>query len=85
MASSSTRSVPGVQSIYDLCEPRSDVRKGVTDGDFAADLAKVVRGTAAQEYLKPEQFFAHTYPTRGLKNLLSNVCSRLIGSGAEVA
>jgi len=30
--------------IFDLCEPRADVLKGVTDADFAADLAKVIRG-----------------------------------------
>jgi predicted AAA+ superfamily ATPase len=67
-----------VPSIYEICEPRADVRKGVTDADFAADLAKVVRGTAAEQYLQPDQFFSHKYPTRGVRNLLSNVCSRLI-------
>ena len=71
--------------IFDLCEPRADVLKGVTDADFAADLAKVIRGVAPEEYLKPDKFFATTYPTRGLRNLLTNVCGRLTGTGNEVA
>ena len=72
-----------VRSIFDLCEPRADVLKGVTDADFAADLAKVTRGIAPDEYVKADKFFANTYPTRGLQNLLSNVCARLSGTGAE--
>jgi hypothetical protein len=72
-------------SIYDACIPRADVMKGVSDADFAADLAKVIRRIAPEEYLNPEKFFATTYPTRGLRNLLANVCARLIGSGTEVA
>ena len=59
--------------------------KGVTDADFAADLAKVIRGVAHEEYLKSNKFFATPYPTRGLQNLLANVCSRLTGTGKEVA
>ena len=31
------------------------------------------------------RFFADTYPTRGLKCLLANVCRRLTGAGGEVA
>ena len=57
----------------------------VADADFAADLASVVAGRASAEYLDPVRFFADTYPTRGLKNLLANVCRRLTGAGGEVA
>ena len=33
--------------VFDTCEPREDVIKGTIAGaDFAADLAKVIRGTA---------------------------------------
>src|SRR5947209_5680607 len=83
MATSSHRS--SVPPIFDICKPRPDVLKGVTDADFAADLAKVIRGVAAEEYLKANKFFANTYPTRGLQNLLTNVCARLSGTGAEAA
>ena len=84
MASSTTRS-SSVPLIFDLCEPRPDVLRGVTDADFAADLAKVIRGTASPEYKDADKFFANTYPTRGLRNLLANVCERLCGAGGEAA
>ena len=75
-----------IPTIFEACRPRSDVLSGaVTDADFAADLASVVAGRATAEYLDPVRFFADTYPTRGLKNLLANVCRRLTGAGGEVA
>ena len=77
---SSIAQTAGVPSIFDLCEPRADVRTGAADADFAADLAKVIRGTASDEYRLPDRFFANTYPTRGLQNLLTNVCARLSGN-----
>lgn len=74
-------------TIFDLCEPREDVRRGTSsDADFAADLARVLRGhDAPPEYADPVRFFANTYPTRGLKDLLRNVCGRLSGRGSSVA
>ncbi|MGH7906433.1 MAG: ATP-binding protein [Candidatus Binataceae bacterium] len=75
-----------MKTIFDLCEPRSDVIKGdIAKADFAADLAQVIKGAASREYLRPELFFANTYPTRGLKSLLANVCARLSGKPGEVA
>lgn len=85
MASLAPRSHSLVPSVFDLCTPRNDVLKGVTDADFAADLAKVIRGVAGEEYQKPDKFFDNTYPTRGLQNLLTNVCARLSGAGTEAA
>jgi predicted AAA+ superfamily ATPase len=74
-----------VKTIFDLCEPRKDVAKGeIAKSDFAADLAQVIKGTASDEYLKPDLFFSNTYPTRGLKSLLANVCARLSGASGEV-
>jgi len=75
------------QSIFELCEPRADVQAGMSsDSDFAADLSHVVRGTGGPaEYADPARFFANTYPTRGLKNLMANVCARLSGRGSSVA
>ena len=65
-------------TIFDACQPRDDVREGrVSDADLAADLAAVIRGTAVPDYSDPARFFANTYPTRGLKNLLEAVCRRL--------
>lgn len=77
-----------MQTIFDLCVPRDDVLNGsISEADFAADLAMVVRGSkeAPEEYRIASKFFANTYPTRGLKSLLANVCARLSGSGGEVA
>ena len=73
-------------TIFDLCEPRKDVRAGTaTDSDFAADLAHVLRPGEPDEYRDAARFFANTYPTDGLKDLLKNVCGRITGKGAAVA
>lgn len=73
-------------TIFDLCTPRQDVLQGtITESDFAADLAQVLRGDAPEEYKDPVRFFANTHPTRGLKDLLRNVCLRLRGSPHQVA
>ena len=75
-----------IPTIFETCRPRADVLKGtITEADFAADLAQVIAGSGSAEYLDPARFFANTYPTRGLKNLLTNVCRRLAGAGGEVA
>lgn len=60
----------------------------MTEAEFAADLARVLAnagGTSYADYTDPARFFANTYPTRGLKDLLANVCRRLSGAGGEVA
>ncbi|MHB1094737.1 MAG: ATP-binding protein [Gemmatimonadaceae bacterium] len=76
-------------TIFDLCRPRADVLKdAISDADFAADLSKVLGTGAAgdyKEYRDAVAFFANTYPTRGLRNLLHNVLARLSGSGKEAA
>ncbi len=77
---------PSLPAIFDLCQPRADVLAGKTaDADFAADLASVIAGTASAEYGDAAGFFANTYPTRGLRDLLANVCARLSGADAAAA
>lgn len=72
--------------LFDVCTPREDILKGtLTEADYAADLAQVLKGTAPREYQDPSAFFSTTHPTRGLCNLLSNVCLRLGGNNAQVA
>ena len=75
------------KTIFDLCEPRADVLDGTaSDSDFAADLSHVLRtGGQPTAYSDSKLFFANTYPTRGLKNLLANVCSRLSGRPGAVS
>ena len=73
-------------TVFQTCEPREDVLKGtIAEADFAADLAKVIRGNAPDDYQKPDRFFANTYPTQGLKNLLRNVLARLSGDPSAAA
>ena len=74
-------------TVFDTCTPRDDVLTGtIAEADFAADLAKVIRGIASDDYQKPDRFFANTYPTVGLRNLLRNVLGRLTGdTGAAAA
>ena len=75
-----------VPTIFDSCRPRPDVLAGaVAEADFAADLAQVIVGKGRDDYVDPARFFANTYPTRGLRNLLANVCGRLSGAGGEAA
>jgi hypothetical protein len=77
----------GTPTIFDLCTPRADVRAGTSsDADYAADLAQVVRDVGGlSEYSDPARFFSNTFPTRGLKSLLANVCTRLSGQSGAVA
>ena len=42
-------------------------------------------GSGCQPYLNPAAFFAKSYPTRGMKELLKAVCLRLSGRGGEVS
>ena len=73
-------------TIFDLCRPRADILRGsVAEAEFAADLAQVLTGTAPPDYADPARFFANTHPTRGLRDLLANVCRRLSGAGGEAA
>lgn len=67
-----------VALVYDVCRPRDDVMTdAISESEFAANLSFVVRGTAHPDYQQAGRFFANTYPTEGLKELLHNVCARL--------
>lgn len=75
-----------VPTILDTCRPRPGVLDGtIADADFAADLALVLSGKASAGYRDAVPFFANTYPTRGLKDLLANVCRSLSRSGDGAA
>src|SRR5436309_15281124 len=75
-----------MQTLFDLCVPRDDVKSGgIRESEFAADHAQVLRGNAPAEYQDAATFFANTHPTDGLKRLLDNVCRRLSGKGGEAS
>ena len=62
--------------------PRGDVLEGgLADNHFAAQLDKVVRDAEHYPvYGDAEEFFAQTYPTSGLKTLLTRTFGRLSGA-----
>ena len=73
-----------LRTIFETCHPRADVEAGTTkDEQFAADLAQVVNRTAPKEYADPAVFFRHSYPTRGMRELLKAVLTRLSGAGVR--
>ncbi len=75
-----------VPRIFDTCRPRADVvDESDAEADYAADLAQVLVGRGNGAYLDPARFFSDTYPTRGLRDLLANICRRLTGAGGEAA
>ena len=81
-----TEPIMSLPTVFDTCTPREDVLSGpIADADFAADLAKAIRGIASDDYEKPDCFFGNTYPTTGLRNLRCNVLGRLTGESRAAA
>jgi hypothetical protein len=71
-------------NLFTVCTPKDDVLAGkFTDNQYAADLSQVLKGTAPEDYKDPARFFANTYPTKGLREILSQVGLRLGGSGDQ--
>jgi len=71
-------------SWWQVTTPHRDIREGkLSESIFAADLDDVFYGRAPLEYSDASTFFQKTYMTQGLKNLLSNVLSRLNGGKGD--
>jgi hypothetical protein len=65
---------------HQVVKLRDDLRTGdLALAIFAADLYDVVIGRAKPVYQKPEEFFALTYPTFNLRELVKDVLLRLAG------
>ena len=79
--------MPGLTPITRTCIPRPDVLSGgLADNHFAAQLDQVVRNPHGYPiYGDPDEFFAITYPTSGLRQLLSRTFGRLSGATVEGA
>ena len=78
------RNLSGLPSWRDVIEPHPDVAQGrYRNAEFAADLAQVARGDGAFEYLDPVEFFARTYVTEGMKELLTEALLRVLRKGGE--
>lgn len=75
-------SAAGLAPWRQVLKPRGEVATGnFQSGEFAADLYKVARDPASTsgEYSNPTQFFARTYLTEGLSDLLGRAVKRLNG------
>lgn len=65
---------------HQVVKLRDDLRTGeLSLAIFAADLYDVVMGCAKPVYQKPDEFFALTYPTFNLRELVKDVLLRLAG------
>jgi predicted AAA+ superfamily ATPase len=72
-----------MKTIFDACEPRPEVLEGeLRDDIFAARLRDVIEGRAEDVYGDPAVFFENTYPTQGLRALLTEALGRLTGKKA---
>lgn len=74
--------VAGLAAWRSVLKPRDEVATGnFQSSEFAADLYKVARSDASlsSEYSNPAEFFARTYLTEGLRDLLTRGVKRLSG------
>lgn len=75
---------PSLRPWREVAVPHKDVSGGkLKQSEFAADLAQVVSGRAGVEYHDAEQFFARSYLTEGLSQLLVEAAERITGKGGE--
>lgn len=76
--------VQGLSCWREVIEPHSDVAQGrYKNAEFAANLSQVVKGEGADEYRDPVEFFARTYVTEGMANLLEQALRRVCGKDGE--
>jgi hypothetical protein len=75
-----------LKTIFETCQPRQDILNGtMSEAEFAARLGPVLSGQGPADYVDARRFFANTYPTSGLKELLGQVLARLSGLGSSSA
>ena len=80
----SVDTVGGLKSWREVVQPHEDVATGdFRKAEFAADLAKVHKDVAPDEYRDPQEFFARTYLTEGLSTLLVGAAKRLSDLGGD--
>ncbi|KKZ10364.1 MAG: ATPase AAA, partial [Candidatus Synechococcus spongiarum 142] len=83
-STTATETTKGLLPWRQVVEPHRDVASGeFQQAEFAADLAKVHKGSAPAEYSDPQEFFSRTYLTEGLKALLVGAAQRLSGKGGD--
>lgn len=85
-ASQATEGQPeaGLAAWRDVVTPHEDVASGRFDqAEFAADLFEVAHGDVDNEYGDPRAFFARTFLTNGLRDLLVGAARRLAGGAGD--
>ena len=74
----------GLTPWREIIVPHADVAAGrFEQAEYAADLDLVATGKAEAEYQDPHSFFARTYITEGLRDLLAGAARRLSGQGGD--
>jgi predicted AAA+ superfamily ATPase len=74
----------GLPCWRELITPHPDVAAGRFEhAEFAADLNQVYRGEGEPEYRDPQEFYARTFITEGMRALLVDALRRLAGSGGD--
>ncbi len=81
----------GIKPWREIVTPHPDVAAGrFIQAEFAADLSQVYRNQlspeenpCAEEYRDPREFFARTFITGGLRQLLRDALLRLSGKGGD--
>ena len=74
----------GLRPWREVARPHPDVAAGrYRQAEFAADLSQVARGRADAEYQDPIEFFARTYLTEGMRDLMVQALRRIAGLGGE--
>ncbi len=74
----------GLTPWREIITPHEDVRSGgFNQAEFTADLQEVAAGRSEEEYGDPKSFFARTYLTKGLQDLLVGAARRLSGGDGE--
>ncbi len=74
----------GLRPWKDVARPHPDVSAGrYRQAEFAADLSQVARGRAEAEYQDPVEFFARTYVTDGMRELMTQALRRIARQGGE--
>lgn len=74
----------GLTPWRDIITPHADVAQGnFEQAEFAANLYEVLSGNAEPEYQDPKEFFARTFITQGLDDLLVGAARRLSGGGGD--
>jgi hypothetical protein len=74
----------GLKPWREVILPHTDVSEGsYQQAEFAADLSKVVDGSADEEYKNPKEFFKRTYVTKGMLELLVAATKRMNSKGGD--